>query len=387
MTTPTPTLFAPLVLRDITLRNRLVVSPMCQYSAVDGVANDWHFAHLARFALGGFGLVFTEATAVHRDGRITHGDLGLWNDEQIAPLRRIAGFLKSHGAMPGIQLGHAGRKASMQRPWHGNGPMDASDTARGEETWRIVAPSPLPIEQGWLVPSELTRADMNELRECWRRSVLRAVEAGFEVVEIHGAHGYLLAEFLSPAANRRNDAYGGDREGRMRFPLEIAETVRAAWPKNRPVFFRVSSLDGVEGGWSLDDTVALARALKARDIDVVDCSSGGIAGSATAANIPRAPGFQVPFAERVKREAGIKTMAVGLILEPEMADAVIRDGKADLVALRREALYHPNWPLHAQRALSGEAGFEHWPVQAGWWLERRERGLRALRESLGQRTR
>lgn len=376
-----PLLFTPLTLREVALRNRIVISPMCQYSARDGLANDWHFAHLARFALGGAGLIFVEATAVKREGRITHGDMGLWQDGQIAPLKRIADFVKSQGAVPAIQLGHAGRKASMQRPWHGNGPLDASDRARGEEAWPIVAPSPLPMDEGWLMPHALTPGEMAALREDFRRATLRALEAGFEVVEVHGAHGYLLQSFLSPIGNHRNDAYGGDRAGRMRFPLEIAETVRATWPKERPVFFRVSAVDGVEGGWTLDDTVALALELKARGIDVVDCSSGGIAGSATAARIPRGFGFQVPFAERVRREAGIKTMAVGLILEAQQAEAVLRGGQADLIAIGREALYDPNWALHAERALKGGAAdFAHWPVQAGWWLERRERGLRALRE-------
>jgi len=383
-----PVLFTPIALREVKLRNRIAISPMCQYSAKDGVANDWHFAHLARFALGGAGLIFVEATAVRREGRITHGDLGLWEDAQIAPLRRIAEFLKAEGAVPAIQLGHAGRKASMQRPWHGNGPLDANDRTRGEEVWPIVAPSPLPMDEGWLVPHALDRGEMATLREDFRRATLRAVDAGFEAVEIHGAHGYLLQSFLSPIGNRRNDAYGGDRAGRMRFPLEVVETVRAAWPKERPLFFRVSAVDGLEGGWTLDDTVALAQELKARGIDVVDCSSGGIAGSATAARIPRSPGFQLPFAERVRREAGIKTMAVGLILEAHQAEAALEAGQADLIAIGREALYDPNWPLRAERALTGEAGmfdFSHWPVQAGWWLERRERGLRVAHEPSGQR--
>jgi len=374
-----PLLISPVTLRGVTLRNRIVISPLCQYSAVEGMANDWHFAHLARFALGGAGAVFVEATSVHRDGRITHGDMGLWSDAHIAPLKRIADFLRGQGAAPAIQLGHAGRKASMQRPWHGNGPLDAGDHARGEDVWRIVAPSALAIDEGWLTPVELTTAEMADLREHFRRATLRAAEAGFAVLELHGAHGYLLHSFLSPLSNRRNDAYGGDRAGRMRFALEIAETVRAAWPKDRPMSFRVSSVDGIDGGWTLDDTVALARELKSRDVDIVDCSSGGIAGSATAARVPRHPGFQVPFAERVKREAGIKTMAVGLILEPAQAEAILRHGQADLIAIGRQALYDPNWALHAERALIGDgADFEHWPVQAGWWLERRERALRAL---------
>ena len=375
-------LLMPLALRGVELRNRAVISPMCQYSAIDGVANDWHFAHLARFALGGAGLIFAEATAIHRDGRITHGDLGLWSDAQIPPLRRIAAFLKDMGSVPAIQLAHAGRKASMQRPWHGNGPLDESDRARGDAPWRIVAPSALPLDAGWLTPSELDRDEMAMLREHWRAAALRALEAGFEVVEVHGAHGYLLNTFLSPLTNRRGDAYGGDRAGRMRFPLEIAATVRAVWPQDRPVFFRVSAVDGIEGGSTIEDTVALARALKALGVDVVDCSSGGLAGSATAARVPRGPGFQVPFAERVRREAEIKTMAVGLILDGAQAEAVLQAGQADLVAIAREALYDPNWVLHAEMALTGgDVDFGRWPVQAGWWLERRARGLRWTRES------
>ncbi|HLJ64804.1 MAG TPA: NADH:flavin oxidoreductase/NADH oxidase, partial [Stellaceae bacterium] len=294
-------LFSPLALRGLTLKNRLVISPMCQYSAEDGMANDWHFAHLARFALGGAGTVFVEATAVQPEGRITYGDLGLWQDSQIVPLARIARFLKAEGATPAIQLGHAGRKASTQRPWHGNGPLDAADRTRGETPWPVVAPSAVALGEGWLTPAALQSGDLAELRAAWHRATLRARDAGFEIVEVHGAHGYLLNSFLSPLTNRRNDAYGGDLAGRMRFPLEIAEIVRAAWPGDRPVFFRVSAVDGVEGGSSIEDTVTLARALHERGIDVIDCSSGGIAGSATAARIPRTPGFQVPFAERIKR--------------------------------------------------------------------------------------
>jgi 2,4-dienoyl-CoA reductase-like NADH-dependent reductase (Old Yellow Enzyme family) len=375
-------LLTPLALRGVELRNRAVISPMCQYSAIDGLANDWHFAHLARFALGGAGLVFAEATAIHRDGRITHGDLGLWSDAQIPPLRRIAAFLKDMGSVPAIQLAHAGRKGSMQRPWHGNGPLDASDRARGDEPWRIVAPSALPLDAGWLTPSELDRDEMAMLREHWRQAALRALDAGFEVVEVHGAHGYLLNTFLSPLTNRRSDGYGGDRAGRMRFPLETAETVRAVWPEDRPVFFRVSAVDGIEGGSTIEDTVALARALKVLGVDVIDCSSGGLAGSATAARVPRGPGFQVPFAERVRREAEIKTMAVGLILDGAQAEAILQNGQADLVAIAREALHDPNWVLHAGTALTGdEFDFGRWPVQAGWWLERRARGLRWTRET------
>jgi 2,4-dienoyl-CoA reductase-like NADH-dependent reductase (Old Yellow Enzyme family) len=370
-----PLLSSPITLRGLRLRNRVVISPMCQYSAVDGVANDWHFAHLARFGIGGAGVVFTEAAAVERNGRITHGDLGIWSDAHIAPLARITAFLKSQGAVPAMQLAHAGRKASMQRPWHGNGPMNESDRARGEQPWTVVAPSPLPVDTGWLVPHELSLGEIEELKAHWRAAALRARAAGFEVVEVHGAHGYLIHEFLSPLSNRRADAYGGDLQGRMRLALEIAGIVREHWPADRPVFFRVSSTDGVDGGWALDDSVALARRLKALGVDVIDCSSGGIAGSATAAKVKRTLGFQVPYAQRIRNDAGIQTMAVGLILDARQAEAILQSGQADLVAIGRQALFDPNWALHAELALDVENEFASWPVQSGWWLERRQRSL------------
>jgi 2,4-dienoyl-CoA reductase-like NADH-dependent reductase (Old Yellow Enzyme family) len=368
-----PLLFTPIALRGVTLKNRIVVSPMCQYSAVDGRANDWHLVHLGRFALGGAAMVFTEATAVEARGRITHGDLGLWSDEQIPGLHRIAAFLRANGAVPAIQLAHAGRKASMQRPWHGNGPMDERDRARGEQPWQVAAPSALALDEGWLVPHELSVAEIGALQQAWRDAARRALDAGFEVLELHSAHGYLGHEFLSPLSNRRSDAYGGDLAGRMRFTLELAQAVRAAWPADKPLFVRLSSVDGIEGGWTLEDTVVLARELAARGVDVIDCSSGGLAGSATAAKIKRSPGFQVPYAERVRRDAGVKTMAVGLILEPAQAEAILAAGQADLIAVGREALYDPSWALHAEAALGLQGEFESWPVQAGWWLERRRR--------------
>lgn len=370
-----PLLLSPLTLRKLTLPNRVVISPMCQYSAHEGVANDWHFAHLAQFAIGRAGLIFTEAVAVERDGRITHGDLGLWDDGQIAPLRRITDFIRSQGCVPAIQLAHAGRKASMQRPWHGNGPMDDADRARGEQPWQVVGPSALPVGEGWLVPHELTLAGIERLKDQWRSATRRAMAAGFEVAEVHGAHGYLIHEFLSPLSNRRTDAYGGSFEGRIRLALEISAIVRAEWPADRPVFFRVSSSDGIEGGWTADETVALARALRRLGIDVIDCSSGGIAGSATAARLKRTPGFQVPFAERVRREADIATMAVGLILDGPQAERVLQAGQADLVAVGRQALFDPHWTLHAAVALRAEGGFEHWPQQYGWWLDKRRNVL------------
>jgi 2,4-dienoyl-CoA reductase-like NADH-dependent reductase (Old Yellow Enzyme family) len=368
-------LFSPLALRKVTLKNRIVISPMCQYSAHEGLASDYHFAHLARFALGGAGLIFTEAAAVDRNGRITHGDLGIWNDAQIAPLARITAFLKSQGAVPAIQLAHAGRKASMQRPWHGNGPINDSDRARGEDVWPIVAPSALPTAPGWLVPHELTLDEIAQLKQSWEAATRRALAAGFEVAEVHGAHGYLLHAFLSPISNQRTDRYGGSLEGRRRLPLEIAQLVRSLWPADKPVFYRISSVDGAEGGNTIEDSVGFARELKQIGIDVIDCSSGGIGGSATAAGVKRTLGFQVPFSERIRREAQVATMTVGLIIEPHQAEQILQSGQADLIAIGRQALFNPNWPLHAEIALGVENEFASWPLQAGWWLDKRQRSL------------
>lgn len=375
-----PALFAPLTLRGVTARNRVIISPMCQYSAEGGFANDWHLVHLGKFAQGGAGIVMTEAVAVVAEGRITHGDLGLWHDSQIAPLARIASFLRGQGAVPAIQLGHAGRKASMQRPWYGNAVLTAEDIARGDEPWPIVAPSAIPMDEGWLRPHELAIDELAALRAKWGEAARRALAAGFEIAELHCAHGYLLHEFLSPLSNRRGDAYGGDRAGRMRFPLEVVASVREVWPADRPLFVRVSAVDGIEGGIELTDTIAFAREAKALGVDLIDCSSGGLMGSATAARLPRGYGFQVPYSEAIRNEVGIATMAVGLILHPRQAEEVIASGQADLVAVGREALFDPNWPLHAELALSGkeEGVFDAWPKQYGWWLERREPGLRRL---------
>jgi 2,4-dienoyl-CoA reductase-like NADH-dependent reductase (Old Yellow Enzyme family) len=367
-----PLLFSPITLRGVTLKNRVVISPMCQYSAHDGMANDWHFVHLGKMATGGAGLVFTEAAAVVPEGRITYGDLGIWSDAHIAPLKRIADFIKANGSVPAIQLAHAGRKASMQRPWHGNGPINDIDRARGEDAWKVVAPSAIAMDTGWLVPHELSVDEIRNVQARWREAALRSLAAGFEVVEMHSAHGYLGHEFLSPLSNKRTDEYGGDLKGRMRYTLELAQILRAAWPQDKPLFVRISSVDGIEGGWTLDDSVTLAKELAARGVDVVDCSSGGLLGSATAARIKRNPGFQVPFADRLRKDAGIKTMAVGLILDAQQAEQILHDGQADLIAIGRQSLYNPNWTLHAQVALGAQGGYESWPVQYGWWLDKRQ---------------
>ena len=375
------TLFSPLTLRGLTLKNRVAISPMCQYSAVHGRATDWHLVHLGRFAIGGAGLVIVEATAVAEDGRITHGDVGLWEDGQVEGLARITAFLKTQGAAAGVQLAHAGRKGSAQRPWHGNGPIDASDLARGERPWETVAPSPLPVSEGWHVPHEATKAEIAGIVEAFAAATRRAERAGFDVIEIHAAHGYLLHEFLSPWSNKRTDEYGGDAKGRMRLPLEVVRAVRAAWPADRPLFVRVSATDYIEGGLTLDDTVVFAKELKAIGVDVIDASSAGITGTATNAKIPRFYGHQVEFAARIRAGAGIATMAVGLIVAAKQAEAVVRDGHADLVAIGREALWDPNWALHAEAELSapfGERSFQSWPDQPGWWLARREPVLKQL---------
>lgn len=377
----TPLLFQPIELRGIRLRNRIVISPMCQYSASDGMVTDWHLVHLGKFAQGGAGIVFVEATAVEARGRITHGDTGIWDDSHIPGLERIASFLRANGAVPAIQLGHAGRKASMARPWYGNGPLTSADLDRGDKPWAIVAPTQAPIDESWIRPRAFTDIEFETVKAAFCEAARRAASAGFDIVEIHAAHGYLLHEFLSPLSNTRSDEYGGSLENRMRFPLEVIRVVREVWPQEKSLFVRCSSIDDVEGGWDLDDTVEFARRLKALGVDVVDCSSGGILGSATAAAktiVKRVPGFQLPFAERVRNEAGVMTMAVGLILTGEQAEEALQAGRADLIAVGREALDDPNWPLHAAADLGVDPGFERWPVQYGWWLARRARLLRNL---------
>ncbi len=372
-------LFDRIRLREIEARNRIVVSPMCQYSALDGQVTDWHLVHLGKFAQGGAGVVFVEATAVEKRGRITHGDTGIWDDAHISGLKRISSFLKEQGAVPAIQLAHAGRKASMARPWYGNGPLTDEDARRGDSAWSIVAASEAPVGEGWIAPRAFRKGDFEVLLNAYRQAVRRAHAAGFDVLEIHAAHGYLLHTFLSPLSNTRDDEYGGSLENRMRFPLEVAKAVREAWPGGKPLFLRCSSIDDVEGGWSIEDSVAFGSRLKKIGVDVVDCSSGGILGSATAATktlLPRVPGFQLPFSEKIRKETGLKTMAVGLILTAPQAEEALQAGRADLIAIGREALYDPNWPLHAARELGVDPEYSQWPQQYGWWLTRRESALR-----------
>jgi 2,4-dienoyl-CoA reductase-like NADH-dependent reductase (Old Yellow Enzyme family) len=347
-------LLTPLTVRAVTFRNRIAVSPMCQYSSEDGFANDWHLVHLGSRAVGGAGLVMMEATAVEARGRISPADHGIWKDEHIEFLSRITRFVRQQGAVAGIQLAHAGRKGSARRPWEGGAaiPLDAGG-------WQTMAPSAIPFRPEDPAPIELSQPEIHAVAGAFRAAALRALQSGFQVLEIHAAHGYLIHEFLSPLSNHRTDEYGGPLENRMRFALEVAETVRAVWPDNLPLFLRISATDWVEGGWTADDSVELARRMKPLGVDLIDCSSGG---SSAQAKIPLAPGYQVPFAERIRREAGILTGAVGMITTPQQADEIIRLGQADLVLLAREFLRDPYFPLHAGQAVGIEVKP---PVQYG----------------------
>jgi 2,4-dienoyl-CoA reductase-like NADH-dependent reductase (Old Yellow Enzyme family) len=349
---PMPHLFDPLPLRDLKLANRIAVSPMCQYSSDGGFANDWHFVHLGSRAMGGAGLVFTEAAAVLPEGRISPQDLGIWSDGHVEPLARIVRFIHEQGSVAGIQLAHAGRKASTYRPWDGRGRIPET-----EGGWPVVGPSALTFGDGYAVPASLSESDIRTVVEAFARAASRAREAGFHVLEVHAAHGYLLHEFLSPLSNQRQDRYGGAFANRIRLLCEVVEAIRKVWPERYALFTRISATDWVEGGWDIDQSVVVAHQLKALGVDLIDCSSGG---NVPDAPIPAGPGYQTPFAERIRRETGMPTGAVGLITSPVQADHIIRSGQADLVLLAREMLRDPYWPLRAARELRCPAT---WPVQ------------------------
>ncbi len=346
-------LFSPLTLAGITLPNRIIVSPMCEYSSEAGYANDWHLVHLGSRAIGGAALILTEATAVSPEGRISPQDLGLWKDEHIAPLARVVNFLHAHGARAGVQLAHAGRKASMSPPAQ---PHRVVPPAEGGWS-NVLAPSAIPFAADYAQPHALDLEGIARIRTAFRDATLRAHTAGFDVVEIHAAHGYLLHEFLSPISNHRTDQYGGSFENRTRLLLEITTEVRAAWPAQLPLFVRISATDWTPGGWSIDESVELARLLKAKGVDLLDVSSGG---NVATAQIPVGPGYQTAFAERIRRESGILTGAVGMITDPAQADHILRTGQADAVLIAREFLRDPYWPLHAAQALGQNTT---WPVQ------------------------
>ncbi len=350
-------LFSPFQLRGIEFRNRIFVAPMCMYSAEDGMPNDWHMVHLGSRAVGGAALVISEATAVSPEGRISPADTGIWDEAQVKAWEPINAFIRSQGAVPGVQLAHAGRKASSRTPWEEGVCVPPEDGG-----WQVVGPTGEPFAEGYPVPRAMSEADIEKVVSDFAAAARRSLAAGFEVAEIHMAHGYLMHQFLSPLVNRRTDDYGGSLENRMRLPLRVAEAVRAEWPDDRPVLARLSATDWLDGGWDADQSVELSRRLKVLGIDLIDCSSGG---AVPGAKIPLRPGYQVPFAARIRSEAQVPTGAVGLITSPEHAEAIVAGGYADVVLLARELLRDPYWPLHAARILGDEAPWPRQYVRAG----------------------
>jgi 2,4-dienoyl-CoA reductase-like NADH-dependent reductase (Old Yellow Enzyme family) len=345
-------LFSPLSIKSITLKNRIVVSPMCQYSSIDGFANDWHLVHLGSRAVGGAALIIQEATAVSPEGRITPDDLGIWKDEHMGNLKNIASFVHAQGSLFGIQLAHAGRKASHASPWRGGKLLSIH-----EGGWQNVAPSEIPFAEGTTAPHALTENDIRKVIEDFKLGAARALNVGYDVVEIHAAHGYLIHEFLSPLSNQRTDNYGGTFENRIRLLLQIVENVRYVWPEDKPLFVRISASDWADGGWTIDESVALSKILKDKGVDVIDTSSGG---AVRHQKISLGPGYQVPFSERIRKESGILTGAVGLIDNAEQAEEILTSGKADLILIAREFLRDPYFPLHAAKQLGEDI---KWPVQ------------------------
>ncbi|WP_142685339.1 NADH:flavin oxidoreductase/NADH oxidase [Chitinophaga polysaccharea] len=345
-------LFSPLQLREVTFRNRITVSPMCEYSSTDGFANNWHLVHLGSRAVGGAGLVLTEAAAVSPEGRISIHDLGIWKDEHLPMLQAITAFIAEQGAVPGIQLAHAGRKASTLRPWEGSKALPPE-----EGGWQVVAPSAIPFNDVYPVPVALTETGIRKVKDDFEAAAIRALKAGFRVIEIHGAHGYLLHNFLSPLSNQRTDEYGGSFENRIRLLVETVERVRAVWPEQYPLLLRISATDWAEGGWNPEESVKLAAIVKEKGVDLIDCSSGGLAAHQ---QIKVGPLYQTPFAEKIRKEAGIATGAVGLITTPEEAESIIANGRADMVLMAREMLRDPYFPLRAAHVLGAEV---KWPIQ------------------------
>lgn len=366
-------LFSPMQLRGVELKNRIVVAPMHQYSAENGFPTNWHLVNAGKFAAGGAGLVIVESTKVERRGCGTLGDLGIWDDKFIAPLANIAQFIKANGAAAGLQLGHTGRKGKTKRPWEGDGPLPAETLAQVEDLkdWDIVAPSALPFGEGWITPRALERSEIPGAIDAWGKAAARADRAGFDVLEIHGAHGYLIHEFLSPEANQRTDEYGGSEANRMRFAIEVVESIRAHWPQSKPLFMRLSIED--EAGWGPPENVRLAKILKTKGVDVIDCSTGGL--TSKVPNFFRLSeyGYQVQFADQIKHEADIMAMAVGLIIHGDQAEAILQSKQADLIAVGREFLNNPNWAVDAAHKLGADPTFSQAPPQFGFWLAKRAR--------------
>ena len=371
-----PLLFTPLGIRDVTLKNRVVVAPMHQYSGIRGFPTDWHLMNAGRFAAGGAGLVIIESTKVERRGCGTVGDLGLWHDDFVPHFKRLADFVRQHNAVPGIQLGHSGRTARRFRPWEGGAPLTPSPEIDDWEAWEMVAPSALPGGRKDPEPRALSRDEIPRTVEAWGNAARRADEAGFDHLEIHGAHGYLIHQFLSPMANVRNDDYGGSELNRMRFAIEVVEAVRANWPAHKPLFMRLSVQDGA--GWGPDESVRLARIVGPKGVDVIDCSSGGMTGAPVVGDGPVTYGYQVPYAERLRKEAGVMSMAVGLIVHADQAEAILQEGRADLIALAREILYNPNWPMDAAQKLGVDKEFAIVPPPQAYWLSKRASSVKDI---------
>ena len=364
-----PRLFSPLQIRSITLRNRIVVSPMLTYCAQNGHVNDFHLAHLGQFAAGGAGLVFMESTKIDPAGCSTPRDTGLWKDDFIEPLKRITALIKRNGAVPAIQLGHSGRKARRSVPWEGRTPMANVPGVDHGEVWELIGPSAVAHDPKYAVPREMTRDDIRDIAKKWGDAAHRANEAGFDIVEIHGAHGYLIHQFLSRVANQRTDEYGGSFENRARLAVEVAQEIRRRWPEGKPLFFRASAVD--EAGWTIEDSIELAKLLKANGVDVIDCSAGGMSDGATASESTPAYGYQVPYARDIRAGADIMTMAVGMIVHSDQAEEIVASGSADLVAIGREMLHNPHWPIDAAQKLGVEAPFAGIPNSYSYFLEKR----------------
>ena len=374
-------LFSSIDIRGVRLPNRIVLSPLCMYSAKNGIANEWHFSHLSTFARAKIGLIFTEATAVQKIGRITPFCLGLWNSKQAKALKPIVKFIKEMGSIPGFQLAHAGRKAGTKEPWNGGGPLDDNDIEKGNKPWKTIAPSSIPLAENWVTPKAMDKSDIKKLIKSYVNSAKLAIDIGFKVLEVHAAHGYLLHSFLSPLSNKRNDSYGGELFGRARLLTEIIIAIRKEISQEIPIFCRISAVDGLKNGWSMQDSLELAKILTEIGVDVIDCSSGGLTGrprfvahddgQLMKTNVDRGLGFQVPYAEKIKRNVGIKTMAVGVIVDPHQAENILLQKQADLIAMGRELMYNPFWPLHAAQELDADPDFSLWPKQYKWGINRR----------------
>ena len=374
----TPLLFQPITIRDVTLKNRVVVAPMHQYAAVKGYPTDWHLMNAGRFAAGGAGLVFIESTKVERRGCGTAGDMGLWDDSYTEHFRRLADFIRSQNSVPAIQLGHSGRKARRFRPWEGGAPLTEEGAIKAGvddwDDWELVAPSAIGSSETEPIPRALSFGEIQKTIENWSEAARRANEAGFEVLEIHAAHGYLLHQFLSPKANLRTDEYGGSESKRMRLPLEIAEAVRGNWPEDKPLFIRLSVED--DAGWGPDESVRFSKLVRAKGVDVIDCSSGGMRGSPVLSAGPVGYGYQVPYAEKIRKETDLMSMAVGLIVHAEQAEEILQSGRADLIAIAREFLHNPNWALDAALKLGVEDAFKVTPPAYDYWLEKRSSSVK-----------